>query len=340
MSIYDLSLQDLEDYFTSHDDKKYRATQVFEWLYRKKVTSFQEMTNLKKDVIAMLEHDFSWSPMEIVQVEEDTDVYKFLFRLGDLEHVEAVLMLHDYGASICLSTQVGCNMGCRFCESGRRKKVRNLTPGEMVFPILAVEAYTKLHVSRVVFMGIGEPFDNYDHVMKAISIMNHDKGLAIGSRHITISTCGIIPRIEDFMKEPYQVNLAISLHAPNDQKRSMLMPINRVYPLEKLMPVLKKYVEVTNRRLTFEYILLDGINDTKEDALELVSLLKGIHGYVNLIPYNETEYLEWKRSKQETILKFYDILKKNHIDVTKRREFGSSISAACGQLRSRKEELS
>ena len=247
-------------------------------------------------------------------------------------------MNHDYGNSLCVSTQVGCNMGCKFCESGRLKKRRNLEAYEMVLQILMVEELTKERISHVVLMGIGEPFDNYINVMKFINIINHPNGIAIGARHITISTCGIIPKIKEFMNENLQVNLAISLHAPNDSLRNEIMPINRAYPLKELISVLKEYVDKTHRRLTFEYIMLKDVNDTKECALELSKLLKNINCYVNLIPYNETSHIEFKKSSQNTILKFYDILKKEGIGVTIRREFGSKVKAACGQLRSHYEE--
>ena len=248
-------------------------------------------------------------------------------------------MNHDYGNSLCISSQVGCNMGCKFCESGRRKKVRNLTTGEMVEQILKVEDESNLRISHVVIMGIGEPFDNYDNICNFIRIINHPKGLNIGARHITVSTCGLVPKILDFANFPYQVNLAISLHATNDKLRKEIMPIAKVYPLKDLINAIKVYLEKTNRRVTFEYIMLDGVNDKEEHALELVNLLKGINSYVNLIPYNETDALQYKRSKPLTIAKFYDILKKNNITVTIRREFGGTISAACGQLRSKKEDI-
>ena len=286
-----------------------------------------------------MQQEFLFSTIRIVQVEEDKEVRKYLFSLQDKEHIEAVLMYHDYGLSLCISSQVGCNMGCAFCESGRRKKVRNLTTGEMVEQILQVEAHCKDRISHVVVMGIGEPFDNYDNVCRMIEIINHPKGLAIGARHITISTCGIVPKIKAFMNFPYQVNLAISLHAPTDELREKIMPINKVYPLETLMPVLKEYTQKTHRRLTFEYILLAGVNDQVEHADALAALLKGMNAYVNLIPYNETENLQFKRSNAIQIAKFYDILKKNKVCVTIRREFGGKISAACGQLRSKKEEV-
>ncbi|MBQ3468690.1 MAG: 23S rRNA (adenine(2503)-C(2))-methyltransferase RlmN [Bacilli bacterium] len=339
MSIYDLSFEELEEYILNNGGKKYNASQIWEWLYIHKVNSYEEMTNVKKELLEKLNSNFSIALLDVEKIERDSDVNKYLFKLDDGNYIEAVLMKHDYGNSICISSQVGCNMGCKFCESGRLKKRRDLTTGEMIRQILQVEDDLGDRISHVVVMGIGEPFDNYDNVIKMIKIINHPKGLAIGARHITVSTCGIIPKIKEFMNLDLQVNLAISLHAPNDKLRSELMPINKAYPLKDLMKVLKEYTEKTNRRLTFEYIMLKDINDSEECALELVSLIKGINSYVNLIPYNETENLEFNRSNLVQINKFYDILKKNRINVTIRREFGGNISAACGQLRSRKEDL-
>ena len=341
MSIYDLTIYELTDYFINNNDKKYYATELFSWLYEKnkRITSFDEATNLKKETREKLKNDFVISNIEIVTVESAKDVRKYLFKLNDNEHIEAVLMNHDYGNSLCISSQVGCNMGCKFCESGRRKKVRNLTTGEMVEQILKVEDESNLRISHVVIMGIGEPFDNYDNICNFIKIINHSKGLNIGARHITVSTCGLVPKILDFANFPYQVNLAISLHAPNDELRKEIMPIAKAYPLKDLMNAIKIYLEKTNRRVTFEYIMLNGVNDSIDNALELANLLKGINAYVNLIPYNETEALQFKRSNPLTIAKFYDILKKNNITVTIRREFGGTISAACGQLRSKKEDI-
>ena len=338
-SIYDLDIEELEEYFLSIGDKKFHADQLFSWLYQKKTNNLEDMTNIKKETKDKLQKKFSFEKLEVVKIEKDIDVSKYLFKLNDNEHIEAVLMNHDYGNSICISSQVGCNMGCKFCESGRRKKVRNLTTSEMVLQILKVEEEIKEKISHVVIMGIGEPFDNYDNVIRFVKIINSPKGLQIGSRHITISTCGIIPKIEEFMNFPYQVNLAISLHAPNNNLRNKIMPINKVYPIEKLMEVLKKYLEKTNRRLTFEYILLDGINDTEECAIELANLIRGMNAYINLIPYNSTDNLGFNRSKTIQIMRFYDILKKNRINVTIRREFGTKISAACGQLRSKEENV-
>lgn len=338
-SIYNKTFNELEIYFEGIKEKPFKATQLFEWLYGKRIRNFEEISNIKKDVIDRLKEDFLVDRLIIKKVERDKDVNKYLFELSDGNLIEAVLMMHDYGKSICISSQVGCNMGCKFCESGRLKKVRNLLPSEMVLQIMQVEEDIKDRISHVVVMGIGEPFDNYDNLVNFIDIINHPKGLQIGSRHITVSTCGIIPKIEEFSRLPYQVNLAISLHAATNEKRNKIMPINKVYPLENLIGAIKKYIDKTNRRVTFEYIMLKGINDSIEDANKLCDLLKGINCYVNLIPYNETNNIEFKRSKKDTILKFYDIIKKRNIAVTIRREFGSNISAACGQLRSKKEDL-
>lgn len=336
--IYGMTHENLEQYFLALGEKKFKATQIYEWLYEKRVTSFDEMSNVKKDVITKLKEDFYFGTLTMLERQDDVDVHKYLFELSDGNKIEAVLMNHDYGNSLCVSSQVGCNMGCAFCESGRLKKVRNLETTEMVEQVLQIEKDFGKRISHVVLMGIGEPFDNYDNVISFIRILNHPKGFAIGARHITVSTCGIVPKIEQFMKDENQVNLAISLHAPNNELRSKLMKINKAYPLEKLMPVLKKYIDVTHRRLTFEYILLQDVNDTTECALELAHLLKGMNCYVNLIPYNETSHFEYKKSRQERILNFLDVLKKNHIQATIRREFGSKVQAACGQLRSNYEE--
>ncbi len=337
-NIYGMTYKNFEDYFINMGEKSFKATQVFEWLYEKRVTMFDEMTNIKKSVVLSLKKDFTMDPLKIIDIRKDKDVAKYLFELQDGEKVEAVLMHHDYGNSLCVSTQVGCNMGCKFCESGRLKKRRNLEVYEMVLQLLMIEEDFKGRISHVVLMGIGEPFDNYDNVMAFIDIINHPKGIAIGARHITISTCGVIPKIKEFMKEKRQVNLAISLHAPNDELRSRLMNINKVYPLHELIPVLKEYINLTHRRLTFEYIMLKGINDHEADAKELSMLLRGINCYVNLIPYNETSHIEYEKSSKEQILKFYDVLKKNKINVTIRKEFGGNVFAACGQLRSHHEE--
>lgn len=337
-SIYSMTYSELEDFFVSNGYKKFKAKQVYDWLYKKRVNSFKDMYNVSKKVVELLEENFVFDNIEMLLKKEDVDVAKYLFNLSDNNKVEAVLMNHDYGNSLCISTQVGCNMGCKFCESGRLKKVRNLETSEMVLQILKVEADIRMRISHVVLMGIGEPFDNYDNVISFIDIINNANGIALGSRHITISTCGIVPKIREFMNYDKQVNLAISLHAPNNEIRNKIMNINKAYNIDELMQVLKEYISATNRRVTFEYIMLKDVNDSKACALELANLLKGMNCYVNLIPYNETSHIEFKKSSRKSILDFYDVLKKNNINVTIRREFGRKVSAACGQLRANFEE--
>ena len=338
MNIYGETLEQLEKYFEDIGEKKFKAIQVYDWLYKKRVDSFDEMSNVKKDVIQKLKSDFSMDIPEIIRKQSGKDVYKYLFKLSDGNFVEAVLMVHDYGNSLCVSTQVGCNMGCAFCESGRLKKKRNLETHEMVGQILLVEKDLGVRISHVVLMGIGEPFDNYENVMDFINIINSGKGIDIGARHITVSTCGIVPKIKEFALQKLQVNLAISLHAPNDELRSRLMKINKVYKLADVIEAVKFYIEKTNRRVTFEYIMLKGVNDSKECALELATLIKGLNAYVNLIPYNETSHIDFKKTNNDKVMEFYDCLKKQKVNVTVRREFGSEVSAACGQLRSMEEE--
>ncbi len=337
-NIYGIKRKDLEDYFISKGEKKYKALQVFEWLYQKKVRKYSEMTNIKKDLQEVISNDFDNKFITVVMKQEDKLTKKYLFKLEDDNYIEAVLMEHNYGLSICVSSEVGCNMGCAFCESGRLKKVRNLETHEMVEQILLVEDDIKKRISSVVIMGIGEPLDNYDNVLDFIKIINDAKGLAIGARHITLSTCGLIPKIVELSNEELQINLAVSLHAPNTQLRDKLMPINRAYKLKDLIQTIKEYTEKTNRRVTIEYVMLDGVNDNETQALELAKLLKGMNVYVNLIPYNETSHMEFKKSKPENLKKFYDILIKQGLTATTRKEFGSNIDAACGQLRSKEVE--
>jgi len=334
MNIYSIPLEELETKLLELNEKKYRARQIYEWLYDKRVESFKEMTNLSKDLIIKLEENFKFSKIEIIKKEEDVDVNKYLFKLEDGNLIESVLMYHDYGTSLCISSQIGCNMGCKFCNSGLLKKVRNLEAGELVSQILKVEEDIKKRITHVVIMGIGEPFDNYENICNFIKVVNNPFSINIGSRHITVSTCGIVPKIYEFSDFGYQVNLAISLHAPNDELRNSLMPINKAYNIADLINALKYYIEKTNRRITFEYIMLKDVNDKPKHAYELASLIKELNCYVNLIPYNETANLTYNRSENLKIKQFYDILKKEGINVTIRKEFGSKISAACGQLRS------
>ena len=336
-SIFSITRKKLEEYFINIGEKKFKATQVFEWIYRKGVRSFDDMSNISKDTIEKIKEDFNFNSLKIIRKQEDELVSKYLFELSDGNKIESVLMEHDYGLSLCISSQIGCNMGCAFCESGRLKKVRNLSVDEMLLQIMEVEKERGERISHVVIMGIGEPFDNYDNFMDFIRIVTDPYSLALGQRHITVSTCGIVPKIREFADEETGVNLAISLHAPNNELRSKIMKINNAYKIEEIIDAIKYYLDKTNRRVTFEYILLKDVNDTIECALELSKLLKGINCYVNLIPYNETENIEFKRSKTSQIGAFYDILKKNNINVTIRKEFGSKVSAACGQLRAEVE---
>ena len=337
-NIYGYTLKIMEEYCESIGEKKFKASQLYDWLYKKRVNTFDEMTNIGKSVIEKLKVDFTMDKIEIIAKETGKDVSKYLFNLPDNNKIEAVLMYHDYGTSLCVSSQVGCNMSCTFCESGRLKKVRNLEAYEIVEQLLLIEEMEKVRISHVVMMGIGEPFDNFDNVVRFIDIINEDKGIGIGARHITVSTCGIVPKIKEFSKLEKQVNLAISLHASNNELRKKLMPIAKAYSLDELMATIKEYLDNDGRRVTFEYIMLKDVNDKEENALELAKLLKGMNAYVNLIPYNETSHIEYKKSSKDTIMKFYDILKKNKINVTIRKEFGGTVSAACGQLRSHYEE--
>ena len=250
-NIYDLTIKELEDYFISINEKKFRAVQVYEALYKRRIKSFDDMTNISKEVREKLKQDFSFYKIKMLIKQQGKNVNKYLFELEDGNKIESVLMFHDYGTSICVSSQVGCNMTCAFCESGRLKKVRNLLAYEIVQQILQIEEDINKRITHVVLMGIGEPFDNYDNVLRFVKIINCGKGIDIGSRHITISTCGVIPGIKKFMNEEGQVNLAISLHAPNNALRSRIMPINKAYPLNELMETIKEYINKTNRRVTF-----------------------------------------------------------------------------------------
>ena len=336
MHIYGMTEEDLKEYFISINEKPYRSSQIIEWLYRQKVSSFDEMTNVKKTLKPILARDLEFDTLELVLKQESTDgTIKFLFRLADGNLIETVLMTHDYGYSVCVTSQVGCNMGCKFCASGLKKKKRNLETYEMVLEVLTVAKLTNKRISHIVVMGIGEPFDNYDNVLKFLEILNHPLGLEIGQRHMTVSTCGIVPKIYDYAKFKLQVNLAISLHAPNDEIREQIMPINKKYKINELFEALRYYIKETNRRITIEYILINDLNDTVECANELADLLRGMNAYINLIPYNEVSENEFKRSTLEHRQKFYGTLKKRGLNVTLRKEQGSDIDAACGQLRSK-----
>lgn len=336
-SLYDFTYEQMRDLAESFGWKNFRGHQIFQWLYRERVTDFDAMTNLSKDTREILKAHYSIDPLRLVRKQVSHDgTTKFLFATEDGSLLESVMMVFDYGKSVCVSSQVGCNMGCAFCASGLTKKKRDLTSGEMVAQVLKIQREldkTNDRLSHIVVMGTGEPFDNYENLMTFLETVNHDRGLGIGSRHITVSTCGIVPRIYDFSKAHTQYNLAISLHAPNQALRQELMPVSKAYPLDELMEAIRFYGQENNRRLTFEYILLKGVNDQPEHARQLAKLLKGLNAYVNLIPYNSVDEKQFKSVKHDEAMVFYDLLMKNHVRATIRKEHGQDIDAACGQLR-------
>ena len=340
-TIYDFTLPQMEEMLKTHGQKPYRAKQIYSWLYRKRAEDFSEMSDLPAGLIEELKQEYELLPVRMLEKQVAKDrTAKYLFELTDGATIETVLMHFNFGKSVCVSSQVGCNMGCAFCASGLLKKQRDLTAGEMVAQILFIQKELDQEgerVDNIVVMGTGEPFDNYDNVLDFCAIVNSDHGLSIGARHITISTCGIVPRIEAFAKGHYQYNLAISLHAPNDELRRKLMPVDRAYPLDQLMQALRSYSEDNHRRLTFEYILLKGVNDSDEHAKELAGLIRGMNAYVNLIPYNEVDENGFKTTDERTALRFYDVIMKNGVKATLRSKHGDDIDAACGQLRARHE---
>ncbi len=334
IDIYGLSTDDLALRLTAAGFKKFTAVQIFEWLYQKKAESFDEMTNLGKDLRSHLRETYAIDPLFNLREQTASDgTRKYLFGLADGLSVETVLMMLDYGMSLCVSSQVGCSMGCSFCASGLKAKQRDLSIGELVNQVMTVERLAGITVTHVVVMGTGEPFDNYENVIGFIRIINHPKGLAIGQRHITVSTCGIVPRILEYAEEPIRSNLAISLHAPNDDLRTKIMKINRRYPLAEVIDACRIYFEKTSRRITFEYVLLSGVNDAVEQADELSNLIRGLNAYVNLIPYNHVQEFGYQRTDMERAMKFYDRLVKRGINAVLRKEQGGDIDAACGQLR-------
>ncbi len=333
-NIKDYDLQDLKEELANIGEKSYRAEQIFKWLYKDKVKSFDEMTNLSLDLREKLKENYTICNYNVLKKLESSDgTKKYLFDVLDGNAIESVLMEYHYGKSICVSSQIGCKMGCKFCASTGIPFIRNLSAGEIVEQVLAVEQDTCEQISNVVFMGIGEPLDNYDNVIKAIRILNNPKGLNIGARHISVSTSGLVPRIYDLANENIQCTLSISLHASNDQKRSAMMPVNNRYNIAELMKACRDYIAITNKRISFEYALAKDNNDNLEDAKELVGLLKGMLCHVNLIPINKIENGKFTKSTNENIIKFRDYLNDKGIVATIRRELGSDIDAACGQLR-------
>ena len=336
-NIKDYNLEELKKEMIELGEKPFRAEQIFKWVHQEKVKTFEEMTNLSLELRKRLEENYTMCNYKILKKQESKDgTIKYLFDVLDGNAIETVLMRYHHGNSICVSSQIGCKMGCKFCASTGINFIRSLTSGEIVEQIIAVEQDTGEKISNVVFMGIGEPFDNYDNVVNAIRIINNPKGLNIGARNISISTSGIVPKIYQLAEENIQCTLSISLHATSNEKRSSMMPVNNAYPLEELMKACKEYIKKTNKRISFEYALAKDNNDNLQDAKELVKLLKGMLCHVNLIPINKIENGKFDKSSNENIMKFRDYLNDHGIVATIRRELGSDIDAACGQLR-RKE---
>ena len=336
-NIKDYNLDELKEEMINIGEKPFRAEQIFKWIHVENVTDFNDMTNLSLQLREKLKQNYTLNIYKIIRKVVSLDgTKKYLFDILDGNAIETVLMQYKHGYSICVSSQVGCKMGCKFCASTGIAFIRNLTSGEIVEQILAVERDTGIKISNVVFMGIGEPFDNFDNVMKAIKLINNPKGLNIGARHISVSTCGVVPKIYEIADMDLQCTLSISLHAVNNEKRSKMMPINNRYNIEELMKACKYYIEKTNKRISFEYALAKDNNDNLEDAKSLVKLLKGMISHVNLIPINKIENGKFDTSTNENIIKFRDYLNEHGIVATIRRELGDDIDAACGQLR-RKE---
>ncbi|WP_246067043.1 23S rRNA (adenine(2503)-C(2))-methyltransferase RlmN [Paenibacillus koleovorans] len=342
--VYDYSLEDWQAWCKTNGEPAFRAGQLFDWLYVKRVESFDEMTNLSKGMRDKLANQFEFVSLQEIDKQESQDgTVKFLFELQDRNAIETVVMKHNYGNSVCVTTQVGCRIGCTFCASTLGGLKRNLSAGEIVAQVVRAQKTLDAkgeRVSSIVIMGIGEPFENYDAMMTFLKVMIHEKGLNIGARHITVSTSGIVPNIRRFADEQMQINLAISIHAPNDELRSKLMPVNRRYPFQDLIEACKYYLDKTGRRITFEYALMGGVNDKAEHAEELADVLKQMLPlcHVNLIPVNFVMERNFKRTVRDDIFTFQRILERHNITATIRREHGSDIAAACGQLRAKHME--
>ena len=333
-NIKDYSIESLKEELSKINEKPYRAEQIYKWIYEEKVSNFDDMTNLSLDLRKKLNETFIIKQFKIQKKQVASDgTIKYLFDVLDGNAIETVLMKYHYGYSICVSSQIGCKMGCKFCASTGIPFVRNLSSGEIVEQIMAVERDENIRISNVVFMGIGEPLDNYENVVNAIKIINNPKALNIGARHISISTSGIVPKIYKLAEENIQCTLSISLHATTNEQRSKMMPVNNAYSIEELLKAAKDYIAKTNRRISFEYALAKENNDNLEDAKRLVKLLKGMLCHVNLIPINKIENGKYQKSSNENIIKFRDYLNDSGIVATIRRELGSDIDAACGQLR-------
>ena len=332
-NILDLSKKELAEAVISLGEKSFRGTQIFEWL-SKGVSSFEDMSNISAPLIAKLKEDYYIGIPEIIRSQESKDgTVKCLFRFADGAEVESVFMKYSYGNSICISSQVGCRMGCTFCASTMDGLERNLTGGEMLGEVLAMRNHTGEDIGHVVVMGMGEPLDNYEELSRFINLIHDPKGYNLGLRNITVSTCGLVPQIINFAEDFPQVNLAISLHAPNQELREKTMPVAKKYRYDELLKTCREYTEKTSRRITFEYAVIDGVNDSAKCAEELASKLKGWLTHVNLIPLNEVEGRDYRKASDQNVHRFKDILEKQGVNATIRRTLGSDIDAACGQLR-------
>ena len=335
IDIKSMNITELEDLLKELGEPKFRAKQIFDWLHAKQVDSFEEMTNLSKGLREKLSETASINGVEIVRklVSQIDGTRKYLFALSDGAIIESVLMKYEHGNTVCISTQVGCRMGCKFCASTLDGVERGLTAGEMLSQIYAIQKDCGERVHGTVLMGSGEPLDNYDNVVKFLRLINDPKGQNMGQRHITLSTCGLVEKMYDLAEEDLQITLAVSLHAPNDGIRTQTMPIAKVYSMEKLLQACRDYADKTKRRITFEYALIHGVNDGDEHAWELVKKLRDMLCHVNLIPVNDVKERNYVKSTADRVKRFAGILNENGVETTVRRKLGSDIDAACGQLR-------
>ena len=334
MNLKSMTLAEVTAALKEMGQPAFRGKQVYTWLH-KGVRSYDEMSNLSKDLRNALAEKYPFTPPEVVRKQESArdGTIKYLWRLSDGNCVETVLMRYNYGNTVCISTEVGCRMGCAFCASTIGGLVRKLEPYEMVDEVLFTQIDSGLPISRVVLMGIGEPLDNFDNVMRFLELINSEEGMNISMRHISLSTCGLVPKIDELAKRKLQISLAISLHGPNDVIRDRIMPVNKAYPTEELLSACRRYFEATSRRIHFEYAMIDGVNDREEDAKELLRRLKGLPAHFNLIPLNHVEESPLKPSSKAAVARFQKILEDGGITATVRRNLGSDIDASCGQLR-------
>ena len=335
IDIKSLNYDELADYIVSIGEKKFRAAQLYSWMHEKLACSYDEMTNISDKLKKVLKENTLYTCLEPVRVQESQidGTKKYLFRLYDGNLIESVFMRYHHGNSVCISSQVGCKMGCRFCASTLNGCVRNLEPSEMLDQIYRIQSLTGERVSNIVIMGSGEPMDNYDNVVKFLGLINSDKGLNISQRNITVSTCGLVPRIKQLAELKLQITLAISLHAPNDELRKTMMPIAYTYSIEPSMDACRYYLLQTARRISFEYSLVKGVNDSPECARQLIKLVHGMNCHINLIPVNPIKERDYEQSEKNSIHNFKEILEKAGVNVTIRREMGRDIDGACGQLR-------